>query len=46
MTEGALPACRRAKIRDLALEAKQEFAQPVRANLNRLRAGDVLSCDT
>ncbi|WP_254968261.1 hypothetical protein [Cyanobium sp. CH-040] len=42
---GAIPAERREAIRELELQAEQEFAQPVRANLDRLQAGDVLISD-
>lgn len=43
--EGTIPPGLRAAIRELELQAEQEFAQPVRANLDRLRAGDVLISD-
>ncbi|MFO8236772.1 MAG: hypothetical protein R6U00_00675 [Prochlorococcaceae cyanobacterium] len=42
---GSIPEHRREGIQQLELDAEQEFAQPVRANLDRLRAGDVLISD-
>ncbi len=43
--QGSIPAQRRGAIQQLELAVEQEFAQPVRANLDRLRAGDVLISD-
>jgi hypothetical protein len=46
VSQGSIPEQRREGIQQLELEAEQEFAQPVQANLDRLRAGDVLICNT
>ncbi|MGL6135230.1 MAG: hypothetical protein ACRC1L_13740, partial [Prochlorococcaceae cyanobacterium] len=45
VSQGSIPEQRREGIQQQELETEQEFAQPVQANLDRLRAGDVLISD-